>query len=227
MKILAFDTTTRFLSVAVLSGEDILSKYHSDLGMRHAKELIPAIDKVLKESHLKLKNLDAIALSIGPGSFTGLRIGASSAKALSIASGVPIVTVPTLDVIAFNYKDKDGYIAPILDAKKDKVYSGIYKSLNGEIEKITDYLLLGVDDLLDTIKGPTLFFGDAVPMYGKYMIKRNPLVKLSKDNNWYPRAEIVAKLGIKKINKNGYEDVNQVTPMYMHPKECNVKGFSH
>jgi len=227
MRILAFDTTTKFLSVAVLGGDDILSTYHRDLGMRHEKELIPAIDEVLKESHLKLKDLDAIAVSIGPGSFTGLRIGVSCAKAFSIASGVPIVTVPTLDVIAFNYSDNDGYIAPILDAKKDKLYSAIYKPTKEDIERITDYFLLGVDDLLDTIKGPTLFFGDGVEIYGKYMVKRNPLVRLSKDSDWYPRAEIVAKLGIKKHSKNGYEDVNRVTPMYMHPKECNVRGFKH
>ncbi len=251
MKILAFDTSSKFLSVAVLDEEELLSNFHKDIGMNHSSQLIPTIDKALKRAHLELKNIDAIALSIGPGSFTGLRIGVSTAKALTLVTGIPVTGVATLDVIAYNYVNTDlsseakhdkylakednhrlktddhRYLAPLLDAKKNKVYSAIYESDLGDIRRISDYLLLDVDSLLEKLKGPTLFFGDGLSLYGEYMAKNCPLVKFSKNTNWYPRAEIVGKLGLERIRKGYREDIDKLVPMYLHPKECNVRGFKY
>ncbi|MCK4463971.1 MAG: tRNA (adenosine(37)-N6)-threonylcarbamoyltransferase complex dimerization subunit type 1 TsaB [Candidatus Omnitrophica bacterium] len=223
MKILAYDTSNKFLSVAILDEEELLSNFHKDIGINHSSMLIPTIDKTLKHAHLKLKNIDAIALSIGPGSFTGLRIGVSTAKALSLVTDIPVIGVPSLDVIAYNYIEKEGYISPVLDAKKNKVYSVIYESSSGEISRISEYLLVDVDNLLERLKGPTLFFGDGLSLYGEYMAKNCPLIKFSKNTDWYPRAEIVGKLGLQKIKKGYREDIDKLVPMYLHPKECNIR----
>lgn len=227
MKILAFETSSRFLSVAVLDSEELLSNFHKDVGLNHSSLLIPTIDRVLKHAHLKLKDMDAIALGIGPGSFTGLRIGVSTAKALSIATGIPIISVSSLDVIAYNYIKEDSYIAPLLDAKKNKVYSAFYKADFGEVNRISEYLLVSINDVLARIMGPTLFFGDALALYGKYMVEKSPLAKISKDTNWYPKAQVVGKFALEKFRKGYTEDIDKLVPMYLHPKECNVRGFKY
>ena len=123
-----------------------------------------------------------------------------------------------------NYIEKEGYVSVILDARKSKVYSAIYKVSSGEISRISEYLLVDVDSLLEKLKGPTLFFGDGLSLYGEYMAKRCPLVRFSKDTNWYPRAEIIGKLGLEKIKKGYREDIDKLVPMYLHPKECNVSS---
>jgi len=224
MKILAYDTSNKFLSVAVLDEEELLSNFHKDIGIKHSSMLMPTIDKTLKRAHLELKNIDAIALNIGPGSFTGLRIGVAVAKALSLATNIPVIGVPSLDVIAHNYTNQEGYISIVLDARKSKVYSAIYESASGEISRISEYLLVDVDSLIEKLKGPTLFFGDGLSLYGEYMAKHCPLVKFSKDTNWYPRAEIIGKLGLEKIKKGYREDIDKLVPMYLHPKECNISS---
>lgn len=226
MKILAYDTSNKFLSAAVLDEGELLSNFHKDVGISHSSMLIPTIDKILKHAHLKLKNIDAVALNIGPGSFTGLRIGVSTAKALSLVTDIPVIGVPSLDVIAYNYIKEEGYISPVLDARKNKVYSAIYETNAGEIIRISEYLLVDVDSLLERLKGPTLFFGDGLSLYGEYMAENCPLVKFSKNTDWYPRAEIVGKLGLEKIKKGYREDIDKLVPMYLHPKECNISRKS-
>lgn len=227
MRILGFDTTTKYMTVCVTEGEDVRSYLHKEIGMTHSSSLIPSIDKVLNKADLKLKDMDAMALSIGPGSFTGLRIGVSTVKALSLATGIKVVGVPTLDVIALNFIGESEYIAPILDAKKKKVYSALYKSVKGDIKRISEYLLTDVDSLLKAVKVETLFFGDGVPLYGDYMKSKSKLLKFSTDEKWYPDARAVARLGLKKIKKGIKENIDKLSPMYLYPKECNVRGFKY
>ena len=128
MKILGIDTSTKFLNVALLDGDTIKASFCDKGELRHSSLIIPAIDMVLKKSKLSLKNLDAISLSIGPGSFTGLRIGVTTCKAINLALGIPIVSVATLDAIAYNFTDeKDRLLCPVIDAKKQMVYASFYK----------------------------------------------------------------------------------------------------
>jgi len=251
MKILAYDTSSKYLSVAVAKDGEILSNFHEDKGMSHSSLLIPTIDSVLKKANLKLKDIDVIALSIGPGSFTGLRIGVSTVKAISLALKIPAIGVPSLDVIAYTYvkytddhrlrhaddrrledtddhrlkTDDHRYLAPILDAKKNKVYSAIYDISQGSVNRKTDYLLLDIDTLLAKIDQPTLFFGDGLNLYGKYIEEKSPFVKISKSQDWYPRAETVALLAFEKAKKRQFDDIDSLVPMYLHPKECNIKRF--
>lgn len=225
MKILGFDTTTTYLTIAVLDEEKVLARVHEESGLNHCSLLMPAIDKVLKKARLKLKDLNGIAVSIGPGSFTGLRIGVSTCKALSLATGISVVSVPTLDVIAFNYKDEADYIAPLLDAKKNKVYSAFYQGAKKDLKKISGYMLTDIDNLISSITYPIVFFGDGVMKYREYMKAKNPFVKFSQNIDWYPRAEVVAKMGLEKLRCGISEDIDKLAPMYLHPKECNVRGF--
>ena len=167
MIILAIDTSTRFLSVAVADGDRALSSYHREAHMRHSSRLIPTIEACLKRARLKLKDVDGFAVSIGPGSFTGLRIGVTTVKALAFSLKRPVAAVPTLDAIAEGAKRFKGVISPVIDAKKRKVYSCFYESDGKRIKRLTKYLLIEPDRLAKMTErfGNVLRLGDGVGIY--------------------------------------------------------------
>jgi len=233
MKLLAIDTSTKFLGTAIAENEDILASFRDDGNLRHSALLIPAIDKLLKECALKLKDIDAIALSIGPGSFTGLRIGVATAKGMNLALGIPIIAVPTLDVIAYNFiGEKERMLCPLIDAKKAKVYVCLYKVVSrpqsaasgdcGRLDRITDYMLADIKEVLDEIGRPALVFGDGIGLYAD-SLKKNPFVSIS-TKDWHPKAEVVAGLGLEKARKRQFANPDKLVPMYLHSQYCQIKG---
>lgn len=220
MKILGIDTSTKFLSVAITDNNDLVGIFNDRGGLKHSSLLVPAIEGLLKKSDATLKNIDAIALSIGPGSFTGLRIGVATCKGINLALGIPIVAVPTLDAIAYNFIDeKERVLCPLIDAKKQKVYACFYSS--EKVKRISDYMLLDIEDLLKKINRPTLIFGDAIKLYGE-RCKKNPFVRIS-TKDWYPKGEIVARLGLEKALRKQFANPDKLVPMYLHSKYCQVK----
>lgn len=206
MKLLGIDTSTKYLGVALVEGEKTLAAFRDKGGLNHSTLLVPAIDEVLGKSALKLKDLDAIAISIGPGSFTGLRIGVAAVKAINLATGVRLVAVPTLDVIAYNFvSEKERVLCPVIDAKKGKIYACFYEGRR----RLTDYMLTDIEEVLKMINKPTFIFGDV----DKYAV-----------DNWYPRAEVVAKLGLEKARRKEFAEADKLAPMYMHSMYCQVKN---
>ncbi len=220
MRILAIDTSTDFLSLAILKNEKILARFHKKAEMRHSVLLVPMIDKLLKKAKIGLKNIDCFAISIGPGSFTGLRIGVTVVKGLAYALKKPIVAVPTLDVIAWNAVKFKGIICPVLDARKNKVYACIYKSDGKSMKRITNYLLLSVSDLLKKIRlmrYNVLFLGDAVEQIFAGPAK----IKVA---DWRPKAEVVARLGLEYFKKERFVKAQALEPMYLYSRECDITG---
>jgi len=225
MKIIGFDTTTSYLSICIINGQDVIDSMHEDMKLRHSSQLIPIIDTMFKHSGLVLQNIDGIAVSIGPGSFTGLRIAVATAKALSLATGIPVVGVPTLDAIVHNYIGINGYIAPILDARKNRVYSAFYSSKNGCIKRISDYILTDIESLLRSIKHKIMFIGDGVNLYKSYIKEKAPIAEFSLSDKWYPSGKVIAEMGMSKMQRGLKDDVDRLVPLYLYPKECNVRGF--
>ncbi|MFC1576105.1 tRNA (adenosine(37)-N6)-threonylcarbamoyltransferase complex dimerization subunit type 1 TsaB [Candidatus Omnitrophota bacterium] len=218
MKLLAIDTSTKYLALAVMDEECVLASFDEREGLKQATFIIPAIDKILKKAHLSLARIDAIALSIGPGSFTGLRIGVATAKGINLSLGTRIVAVPTLDVIAHNFLDeRDVLLCPAIDAKKEKVYACIYD----RERRLTEYLLIGMEDLLKKIKRPTLLFGDGATLY-KNVCEKNSFVTIS-EKCWFPKTEVVGKLGLILARKRKFTNPDKLSPMYLHSQYCQVK----
>lgn len=217
MNLLAIDTSTEYLSVAVAEGGHILAAFRDEGKLQHATLLIPVIDKTLKKCNLKLKDIGALALSIGPGSFTGLRIGVATVKGINLALEIPIVAVPTLDAIAHNFIDeKSGLLCPLIDAKKGKVYACFYD----KTKRLTDYMLADIESILEKIKEPVLVFGDGAELY-KEQCERNAFVTISK-KDWLPKAEVIAKLGLQKAKKRKFVNPDKLVPMYLHSQYCQV-----
>jgi tRNA threonylcarbamoyladenosine biosynthesis protein TsaB len=217
MKILAIDTSTDYLSLAISDGEKVMARYHRPTFRNHSRLIIPTISNLVKIAGLKIKDIDAFALSIGPGSFTGLRIGVVTVKALAYSLGKPIVTIPTLDVIARNAGNFCGLICPVIDARKSKIYACLYKSDGKVVKKISKYLLLPVEELLKKTAAydKVLFLGDALGLVGCDV----------KIKSWYPKAGTVADLALDSLKKKKFTSPEALEPMYLYSRECDIKGI--
>ena len=212
MKILAIDTSTDYLSLAITEDGKTLGKFHKKADRRHSILLVPMIDRLLKKAKLKIKDINCFAVSVGPGSFTGLRIGVTVVKGLAYALKKPVVAVPTLDVIAYNALSSKGVICPVLDARKNKVYACLYKSDGKKLKRLSKYLLLPPADLLKKTEkyDKVLFLGDfgpglAVPV-------------------WQPKAEVVARVGLEQARLKRFVQPEDLEPMYIYSRECDITG---
>ena len=212
MIILAIDTSTDYLSLAILKDGRIVAKFHKKADRKHSMLLVPTIEKLLKKAKLNIKKIDCFAISSGPGSFTGLRIGVTVVKGLAYALNKNIVSVPTLDVIADNAKSFKGAICPVLDARKNKVYACLYKSDGTKIRKISKYLLLPLEELLRKLSkyDKVMFLGD------------------TENNNfkgdYHPKAEVVARLGAEYCKAKKFVKAEDLEPLYLYSHECDIIG---
>ncbi len=220
MKILAFDTSTRFLSIALLEGEYLISFHHEDAGIRHSELLVPTIKEMLDRIRWKPSDIELMVVGLGPGSFTGLRIGIATVKGLAAILGSRVMGVPSMDAMIRNIKSPHGLIAPLLDARKEKVYTCIYEYANGAFRKNTDYTLTFIDDLLDALDEKVLFFGDAIDKY-REKLSASPMADHDGNVDWYPRATELGRIGYERAML-GTDDPEQLNPLYLHAKECNI-----
>lgn len=220
MKVLAFDTSTKYLSVACLEGEEVRSAYHEDAGIRHSEILVPTIKEMLDEAGWGTRDIELVCTGLGPGSFTGLRIGVATVKGLSAVLHSKVIGVPTMDAMVMNAGSGHKRVAPFLDAHKGKVYTCIYELSNGSLERKTDYLLTRAGDFLGALEEKIFVFGSGVDRY-KEELDAAPLVEYAVDMDWYPKAVDIGRLGIER-SRSGYDEADTIEPMYMHSKYCNV-----
>ncbi len=225
MKILAIDTSTKYLSLAIAEKDKILVSFHRDLEQQHCARLIPEIDRLLKKAKLKLRDIDFMAFSIGPGSFTALRIGAATVKGIALVTKIKIMGVPTLDVLAYNIKDRERLIVPVVDAKRGNVYASMYSFSGAGLKRHIKYLVLPVSELLKKIRDNAIFLGDGLIPYRKE-IEDNFKFKaeFAAEKYWYPTATTVAELGYGLIKKRKFEEPDKFVPMYLYPKDVQVRG---
>ncbi len=168
MKLLAIDSSGLVASAAILENENLLAEYTVNFKKTHSETLLPMIDEIAKMTEQDLATLDAVAIAAGPGSFTGLRIGSATAKGLALALRVPIVEVPTLAGLAMNLFKAKGLICPVMDARRQQVYSGIYRFEGDTLVTVRDQDPVAASDLiaeLNELKGGlasegVIFLGD-------------------------------------------------------------------
>lgn len=233
MRVLGIDTSSPKLGLALVSSGKLIARLELTLERGHAQYLIPSLDKLLKKAKLSINKIDALAISIGPGSFTGLRIGVSTIKAISIAKNKKILAVPSLDVLAYNGLNKERglpagrqeYICPVIDARKNKIYAALYRKDKGRLKKQTKDLLISPEDLVKIIKKPTLFLGDALKVY-KEAIGHGAIADkaiFAEEKLWFPRAEFVALLGEQLAKKKKFTNPLDLVPLYLHKRDCQIR----
>ena len=224
MKILGIDTATPILALGIVDEEKVLSEIRFNAGQTHAQILLPNIEKILKDSSLQLEDLDGIALSIGPGSFTGLRIGLATAKGLCFASGKPLLTVPTLDGLVYFNRSLPYPLVPILDAKKNEVYSAVYNNREGVLERISDYWVLSVEKLVAKIPEEVIFLGLGLEVFQDRLkeLCGEKAHFLAGERN-LPSGSSIAFLGLEKFRRSEFEDLEKAKPLYLRSSEAELK----
>ena len=185
MKILALDSSGLVASAAIVEDDVLIAEYTTDYKKTHYQTLLPMLDEIRQMIDLDLHTIDAIAISAGPGSFTGLRIGAATAKGLGLALNLPLVEVPTLEGLAFNLWGTDKLVCPIMDARRNQVYTGIYEFCKEEIPEkessehqlvmhsIKEQCAIAVDELVEELNRlgrEVIFLGDGVPVYREQIL---------------------------------------------------------
>jgi len=168
MKILSIESASVTASCAVSQGKEILGEYSLNHKKTHSEKLMPLIEDLMNDMDLKISDIDYIAISRGPGSYTGLRIGAAIGKSLAYAGGIDVISVPTLKSLAANIYHTDKLIVPVMDARGGRIYTGIYKWENGQCIDVMKQFASNIDELLemlDAYREPIIFNGDGSVNY--------------------------------------------------------------
>lgn len=222
MKILSFDTSTKYLSIACLDDDVIKSELHEEMGIRHSEMLLTKFQEVLDFTNWTIKDIDLVCVGIGPGSFTGLRIAVATCKGFAAAIGTKVLGVPSVDAIALNASLDEGFVAPVLDARKGKIYSTIYEKKGHTIKRVSEYLLLTAAEFVDRLDKKIYIFGDGVNSY-EDILSKSDLIDIGDLKEGYPKAADIGILGYNRFKeKNSADDPETLDPMYLHARDCNV-----
>ncbi|MFH0763047.1 MAG: tRNA (adenosine(37)-N6)-threonylcarbamoyltransferase complex dimerization subunit type 1 TsaB [Candidatus Omnitrophota bacterium] len=222
MKILAVDTSTNFLCLGLSDGHRFY-EYNLELGRRLSSLLAPALKRTVEAAGWKLKDIDYLACGLGPGSFTGLRLGMAAVKGLGWALNKPLVGIPSLDILAAQVKEEGREIAVIVDARRGLVYCGIYKNKNGRIKRIAPYALLNEEELFKSIKDNSIILGNGVNLCRERILHKVKAVTILDKDYWYPKARNMMELALERIRDKKISNAFALKPIYLYPKECQVK----
>lgn len=221
--ILCIETSTTVCSVCVTADDKVLAQKEINNGFSHAENLHIFMEEVLKEANLAIKQINAVAVSKGPGSYTGLRIGVSAAKGLCYALQIPLISIDTLQSMAYavsHEKNEDAFYAPMLDARRMEVYCAVYDT---NLETITPVNALVLDEKsieIFNVDKPIYFFGDGMPKAKQLLqeIKNSFFIE-----DIFPSAENMASLSFTKFKQNNFEDVAYFEPFYLKEFFTNQK----
>jgi tRNA threonylcarbamoyladenosine biosynthesis protein TsaB len=227
MLILAVDTSSKSASIALLRDDDVLSETFFNLDVNHSVVLLPALHHLLGLSRIELNEIDLFACTIGPGSFTGLRVGASTIKGLALATEKPIAGVSTLEALAFNITCSKITICPMLDAKKDQVYTALYRTAQDyTLEEIKRERVTDVREFLQCIDEEVIFVGDGSVKYAGLISDMLPgKCYFASGCHQYVRAAVVGVLGKKKYSEGDVLDSVTFAPVYLRASEAEMKRF--
>lgn len=168
MRILAIDSSSMVATIAVVTDDILTAEYTVNFKKTHSQTLLPMIEEISKMIELDMNTVDAIAIAGGPGSYTGLRIGAATAKGFGLALDIPIINVPTMDAMAYNLFSTNYIVCPMMDARRGQVYTGIYRFDKTEMKIVKAQCIMMIDDLikeLDEMHTPVMFLGDGVDVH--------------------------------------------------------------
>ncbi len=223
MKIAAIDSSGLVASVAILDGDTILAQYSVNYKKTHSQTLLPMLAEITEMTEFELNSLDAIAIAKGPGSFTGLRIGASTAKGLGQALEKPIIEIPTLEAMAYQLYGVERVICPLMDARRNQVYTGLYTFVTDN--RTTEFVVLkqqcaiSIDEMIDQVNAigrPVIFLGDGVPVNEEVLKEKTKV-----DFEFAPaccnrqNASALATLAVSYYKKGNYVSAAEHRPDYL------------
>lgn len=222
MHTLAFDTSSQTASVAILHGQSVLYDTVLDTGRNHSEVLLPAIHEALSLSGVKMSDIGLLACTLGPGSFTGLRIGVSTLKGLMMATKKPAAGVSSLEALALNVGMTDKTIGAMLDAGRGQVYLAYYRcAQDGSLMRLSDEKAVSPDRMEAFTDKEVIYVGDGATKYAEALRKKSPnLYRIAPDEQQHIRASCVGMLGIRKNQSGDLLDVNALAPIYLRSADA-------
>ncbi len=218
MKILAFETSAKAVSVALLEGDKLLAESYQNTGLTHSQTLMVMAQDLLKQCALTVKDLDGVAVANGPGSFTGVRIGVAAAKGLSWGAELPLVGVSTLEAMAQGLGAYEGYVCPVMDARRSQVYNALFRVEKGCLCCMAEDRAISLEDLgreLKQLPGPIFLVGDGSCLAYQTLAAALPLLVLPPEEKMHQRAVGVAKVAARALEKGGDFNGALLTPNYL------------
>lgn len=228
MKILGLDSSGLVAGVAVMEDDVLLAEYTTNHKKTHSQTLLPMLDELCRMIELDKDTIDAVAIASGPGSFTGLRIGSATAKGLGLAWGKPLVEVPTLEGLAWNLWGTDRVVCPLMDARRNQVYTAAYefrpKGRERELVSLIPQAPADIGEMLDQLNGlgrPVIFLGDGVPVY-RQVIEEKVRVEysLAPAGSNRQRASCIAALGMVYYRQGRTVDAAAHRPEYLRKSQA-------
>jgi tRNA threonylcarbamoyladenosine biosynthesis protein TsaB len=223
MNILGIETSTKTGSVAVVSENGVIAQYSLNIEVTHSERLMSTVDRVLKDTGLTVSDLVGVAVAIGPGSFTGLRIGLSTVKGLALATGNPVAAVPTLQALAWNLPYAAYPVCPLLDARKNEVYAALYRFDGPALVQVLPEVAIPIARLAERFSEKTVFTGEGSRIY------RTEIQKIFGERAVFaphsailPSGATVAEIGLDMIKSGRQAELDSLTPMYIRRPEAEV-----
>jgi len=238
MRILGLDTSIAIASVAIseegrVVAEDFYPRHRTGgtfgANSKHAEIILPLIDSVLQRAGIRLCDVDGIAVSIGPGSFTGVRIALSTVKGLAYAADMPAVGISTLQAIAARVTGFNGIVCPILDARKSEVYAAVFRKQGNQLDRLTEDALMPIVSFLEELRGlakpvPYLFVGDGVAACGLAIQQAADLkIYIADEDAMATVAASVALQSERLFIDHGAAQLADLVPVYLRRPECESR----
>ena len=217
MRVLAVDTSTMAGGVALLEDERVVGESLLDVRTTHSERLMVAVDRALSDALWPAASLDGLAVAIGPGSFTGLRIGLAAVKGLAFALGRPIAPVPTLDAVAAGLPWASRPVCPVLHARKGEVYASLYRWDGRAMRREWDYLALSLEALATRLAEPVIGLGDGAALVA------SPWMTLAMPVRRGPSAAVIGWLGQELLRRGDGIGAAELVPLYLRPSEAELK----
>lgn len=219
MRVLGIDSSGIVASVAIVEDEELLAEYTVNYKKTHSQTLLPMLDEIVKMLEFDMETIDAIAVAGGPGSFTGLRIGSATAKGLGLALNKELIHVPTVDALAYNLVGHDGLVCPIMDARREQTYTGIYSFEGNQIKVLKEQCAVGIDEIVEELNRlgqKVTFLGDGVKVFREYISNNlKAPFDFAPANNNKQRAASVAALGLELYAQGTKESAAMHRPDYL------------
>jgi tRNA threonylcarbamoyladenosine biosynthesis protein TsaB len=217
MRVLAMECSTFAGGVALLDGERLLGEYLLDTRVTHSERLMIAVDRVLSDVGWSVGDLDGLAVSIGPGSFTGLRIALGTARGLAFGRRLPVAAVPTLDAMAASVPFAALPVCPVIDARKGEVYAAFYRWDGATARRESEYLAMAPAELASRLDEPTILLGDGARSI------LSPQVRLAPPARRVPSPATVAQLGHERLIRGDTVPASNLVPLYLRPSQAELR----
>lgn len=225
MRILAVDTATEVCGVAIMIDGRLAVESITSQGLAHARGLMVNIRAALAQADMPLDTVDGFVASVGPGSFTGLRIGISTIKGLVAATGKPLVGISTLAVLAHQAPEEAQWVCAMIDARRSEVYWSLYYRGDCGFQRTCDEQAGRAERVLDTLKDPCLFIGNGAQRYATNILEsaRHPVMFADEKRNTLGPGTL-ARLGMQRFEQGLYEDPHRFGPVYLRKSDAQKKG---